>query len=340
MTKYCCENCFGDRGLKKNIIPSLSSIYGDCTYCGSKSVNIINPSLLSPYFSTLTSIYERNSDGKSLVENLKGDWELFSHPNLDVAHSKELLGDILDDGNIVRENFVLSKAYKSESLAQWDNLCQELMHKNRYFLSETLDRDRLEHLLSFLVTDNIPLYWFRARIFAEENCPTIDNMGAPPKRLASHGRANPIGIPYLYLGSEPKTAISEIRPHTGDKTCVAKFKLTSDLAIIDLRTPRKTVSPFLLAEQTEMGKMLSDIPFLERLGNELTRPVLPKSAALDYIPSQYICEFIKKVGFHGVLYNSSVSDGVNLAIFEPSNALAEGISVYHVDKVEVNISDI
>lgn len=93
--------------------------------------------------------------------------------------------------------------------------------------------------------------------------------------------------------------MSEIRPHTGDRACVAEFTLRDNLTLIDLRNPRETVSPFLLTDPGEMGKMLADIPFLERLGYELTRPVLPKSAALDYIPSQYICEFIKKTGFHG-----------------------------------------
>ena len=90
--------------------------------------------------------------------------------------------------------------------------------------------------------------------------------------------------------------MSEIRPHTGDRACVADFTLKDNLTLIDLRNPRETVSPFLLTDPGEMGKMLADIPFLERLGYELTRPVLPKSAALDYIPSQYICEFIKKTG--------------------------------------------
>ena len=110
------------------------------------------------------------------------------------------------------------------------------------------------------------------------------------------------------------------------------------MTLIDLRNPRETVSPFLLTDPGEMGKMLADIPFLERLGYELTRPVLPKSAALDYIPSQYICEFIKKTGFHGVLYSSSVSEGINLALFDPLNATGGNVSVYDIDKVEVSVS--
>ncbi len=87
-----------------------------------------------------------------------------------------------------------------------------------------------------------------------------------------------------------------------------------------------------------MGKMLADILFLERLGYELTRPVLPKSAALDYIPSQYICEFIKKTGFHGVLYSCSVSEGINLALFEPENAIGGSVRIYDLDKVDVSVS--
>lgn len=338
MIKYCCAHCFGDNGLKKSIIPSLSLSLGDCSYCSTKDIEVVEPYVLFYHFSSLISIYEQHPDGKSLIAHLKDDWALFSHPLLDEAHAKELLGDILDDGNIVRKTFLLSDSYKSESLAQWDHLCQELMYENRYFLNKSLDTDRLGELLSFLALDDVVQTWFRARICADDIIFEIDKMGAPPKRLVSHGRANPTGIPYLYLGSKAETALSEIRPHTGDKACIAEFTLKNNLIFIDLRNPRKTVSPFLLTDPTEMGKMLADIPFLERLGYELTRPVLPKSAALDYIPSQYICEFIKKTGFHGVVYNSSVSDGINMALFEPSNATGENISIYDIEKVEVTVS--
>jgi len=103
MNKYCCASCFGDNGLKKNIIPSLSPDFGDCSYCGTKGIEIIEPHALFDHFSSLINIYENHPDGMSLVAHLKEDWKLFSHPLLDEAHAKELLGDILDDGNIVRK---------------------------------------------------------------------------------------------------------------------------------------------------------------------------------------------------------------------------------------------
>jgi hypothetical protein len=82
--------------------------------------------------------------------------------------------------------------------------------------------------------------------------------------------------------------------------------------------------------------MWSDLPFLERLGEELMRPVLPQAAAIDYTPSQYLCEFIKKSKFDGVLYRSSVSDGINLALFEPGRATSGAVQQHRVTRVTVD----
>ena len=131
-------------------------------------------------------------------------------------------------------------------------------------------------------------------------------------------------------------AISEIRPHTGERVCVAEFTSALDLNLIDLRDPRKIVSPFVL-EELEIGRMRGDLRFLERLGEELTRPVVPQSAAIDYTPSQYLCEFIKKCGYQGVIYRSSVSDGMNLALFDPTRARCGAVTQYCVTRVSVEI---
>jgi hypothetical protein len=169
---------------------------------------------------------------------------------------------------------------------------------------------------------------------------TVADMGAPPRRSASHGRANPAGITYLYLGSTEQTAISEIRPHTGEVACIVDFRTEHDLKLVDLRRPRKTVSPFLLADATDIAKMRSDLPFLERLGEELTRPVVPQAAAIDYTPSQYLCEFIKKCGYDGVVYRSSVSEGINLALFDPAKAQPGTVTQCRVVRVSVEVATI
>lgn len=337
MPAHCCPECFGDRGLSKDIIPLITTAQGICGFCGSADVNLVEPQLLADWFLLLISIYDPDPNGKPLVEWMKEDWELFSHPRMDVAHAKELLGEILDDGDIVRRSFSPSERYKSEVLVRWETLRDELMYKNRYFLDEPLDTDRLRELLGHLPADGIPQLWYRARIRTGDTTYPIESMGAPPKRLASHGRANPPGIPYLYVGSKPRTAAAEVRPHTGEIACVAEFTIEPPLKAVDLRNPRKLVSPFLLGDAGAIGQLRADIPFLERLGEELTRPVLPQGAAIDYVPSQYLCEFIKKSGYDGVVYRSSVSDGMNLALFDPAKAIGGNVSLYKISRVSVDV---
>jgi hypothetical protein len=337
--RRCCPECFDDRGLREQIFPFLGPHHGTCSFCGTCDIDLLEPQALAPYFGLIVNVYEPSMDGKSLAEWMKDDWQLFSHPKMDVAHTKDLLAEILDDGQIVRATFVPSPSYKSEGLVQWETLRDEMMYRNRWFLDMSLDTDRLRQLLDHLPATNLPRIWYRARIRGGDETYEIDKMGAPPKRLASYGRANPAGIPYLYLGSMPETATAEIRPHTGEVACVADFTIP-EIRAVDLRSPRKLVSPFILEDASAIGQLRADLPFLERLGDELTRPVLPSGAAIDYIPSQYLCEFIKRSGYDGVVYRSSVSDGINLALFDPEKATGGAVSLYRVSKVSVSVEPV
>jgi RES domain len=335
----CCAECFGDRGLRRNLIPLRSTATGQCSYCGTDNVAVVEPRELAEYFELLTSAYRPDPAGKLLVEWFRADWALFRHPRMDDPRAKDLIAEILNDGEIVRQQFVPASDPTIDRLSEWEKLRDELMYHNRYFPEATIDLDRLEALLSLLTldVDEVPTQWYRARIQMNDTPFTLDEMGAPPKRIASHGRANPAGIPYLYLGSSPVGAISEVRPHTAEMACVADFTTSRDLKLIDLRNPRSMVSPFLMGDAIDIGKMRNDLPFLERLGDELTRPVLPQSAAIDYTPSQYVCEFIKNCGYQGVIYRSSVSDGINLALFDPALARCGAVTQHRVTRVTVEI---
>ena len=76
MVSLCCPECFGDRGLRKNIIPSLNPAHGTCSFCGSTDVDLIRPGDLCEVFEMLISVYEPDPNGKSIVEWMKSDWEL------------------------------------------------------------------------------------------------------------------------------------------------------------------------------------------------------------------------------------------------------------------------
>jgi hypothetical protein len=336
LAQRCCAGCFGDRGLRNNIIPRLSKERGVCSYCGAGNADLVEPVQLQDNFEALVSIYEPDGKGRLLVEWLKDDWAMF-HPSMDLARQKELLADVLDNDDIVRHTYTPSAKYRSDGLERWEKLRTELMHENRYFPDAQLNTDRLKELFALLHADDVPLDWYRARLQTTDTVFELGEMGAPPQRVAGHGRANPAGIPYLYLGSTPETALSETRPHTGERACVADFTIPTGLTLLDLRRPRALVSPFDLGDEDQIGLLRSDIDFLERLGEELTRPILPQGAMIDYVPSQYLCEFVKKCGYAGVIYRSAVSEGINLALFNPSQAKPIRVRPYVIQQVAVTV---
>jgi hypothetical protein len=332
----CCAECFGDRGIRNNLIPAANGVLGNCTYCGSAGVRVVDPVDLAIPFRMVIGAYIPAAGGKTPAQLLREDWGLFTHPAMTDVRAADLLRDILEDADTVNQTFN-APLPSANRLSDWEKLRDELMSKNRFFPDANIDLTRLGNLLDQLKIqpDEAPGTWYRARIQTDDAPFAIGKMGAPPGRTATHGRANPAGIPYLYLGSLSETAISEIRPHTGELVCVADFTTPNDLLLVDLRSPRKVVSPFVLEDADDVARLRSDLPFLERLGEELTRPVLPQAAAIDYTPSQYLCEFIKKRKFDGVLYRSSVSAGINLALFNPTRATAGSVVQYKVARVTV-----
>lgn len=333
----CCAECFGDRVLRK-AIRELSTGTGKCSYCDSDDKPLLVPTALRHYFETLVSTYRADEKGKPLAPLLREEWGIFKHPRMDDFHAKDLLAEILQDHDIVRQPFLPALHPGADWLALWRKLRDELMYQNRFFPDVDIDLDFFKEILVGLVleSDEVPDQWFRSRIQNQKEPFLLTEMGAPPPRSASHGRANPAGIPYLYLGSKPLTAISEVRPHTGETVCVLDFTLPADLKLIDLRNARESFSPFTFDDAGQIEKVRNALPFLERLGDDLTTPVLPQAAAIDYTPSQFLCEFIKRCRYDGVVYRSSVSDGINLALFDPQQAVCgTDVISYKVTRVSV-----
>lgn len=67
------------------------------------------------------------------------------------------------------------------------------------------------------------------------------------------------------------------------------------------------------------------MPFVDRMGAELSKPVSPYKSQFEYLPRQYLCEFLKRIGFDGVVYGSSVESGLNYAIFNDESL--DGVEV-------------
>jgi hypothetical protein len=335
----CCAHCFEDRFLTRQIVEHAEGHDGDCHFCGSTNVRLLDASLLREYFEPLVGAYIDNSTGQPIVEQLKSDWCLFG--NMADAAATALLAAILDAADIADRRILPLLPDSGDPIERWHQFREELKFQNRFFPRVTVDLDRLGELLNFLVIElQVPQPpMFRARV-SEDGCiyePAA--MGPPPHELSTHGRANPAGIPYLYLASDVDTAIAETRPHPGEQVCVAEFTLSASVKLADLRDPRRTISPFSLGDEQEISLLRKDMGLLCQLGEELTRAVVPRVAHLEYLPSQYLCEFIKYRGFDGVVYRSSAASGSNFAFFNPAIALAGTVKLFRVTHIDVSAEE-
>ena len=327
----CCPNCFNDKFLS-GIVRRESKDIGDCGLCKSKGVDLLPTSVLSDYFQPIFDLYEKVPDGKLITKLINNDWKLFTHLNTEVA--LKLLENILEVK--LTDYFQAKENGDSSRILDWQEFKEELKHDNRYFPQKAPSKEHLEELLHhlLLLNDEIPNYLYRSRINESEEQIPIVEMGKPPAKISTAGRANPIGIPYLYTASTIKTAISEIRPHKGDKVTVAKFEVKDKLKLADLRDPRVTISPFSL-DDDGLTQVFKNLEYLCHLGKELSKPILPREAHLEYLSSQYLCELIKHCGFDGVIYKSSVGDGDNFAIFKDECLEAVEVSTYTISNVDI-----
>src|SRR5688572_22288447 len=180
----CCPECFGDRHLRRNIIPSRSTQIGRCSYCDSKNVAILPPAQLVENFWHLINAYELSADGDLLVHWFREDWGMFLHPRMNDSCAKDLLAEILNDGEIVRQTFLPVDHVEADRLSEWKTLREELMYRNRFFPVSDIDLEQLEKNLVWLTldSDEISNSWYRARIQTDEAAFQASQMGAPPRR--------------------------------------------------------------------------------------------------------------------------------------------------------------
>jgi hypothetical protein len=338
---YCCTNCFRDRFVRR-LINDYSKLTGKCTLCGATDSKLYDPALLSDSFQMLLDLYVECTDGKgkNLAVQIQNDWEIFSKFNINECTL--LLSMICPDRCDPKLEYKPKFLPEEIQIEKWNIFREELKYKNRFFPANGPNTDHLKELFGFLKIpdDESPNDFYRSRIKIANLPLTMAEMRKPPREKTLNGRANPNGISYLYTASDVKTAIHEVRPHKGDAVAVAHFKANKTILLADLRDPKHTISPFELGD--DLTALYKEMPFLSVLGNELSKPVVPSEADLEYLPSQYLCELVKSTGYKGIIYKSSLAEGDNYALFDDSDLIDVDIKEYvitgnHVDFIDSKI---
>jgi hypothetical protein len=167
--------------------------------------------------------------------------------------------------------------------------------------------------------------------------PLLPEQMKPLKDKAREGRANPKGIPYLYLATDCDTAIAEVRPWIGSYISVGQFKMTRELRLVNCTNEHQGSMLYLNEPSAEEREkcVWADID------RAFARPVSPCDDIADYVPTQIIAELFKANNFDGIAYRSSLGKGHNVALFNLDAAkLINPLYLFQVDKINVESHEV
>ena len=330
-----CSSCFSDVELRSFI--STRNEIGNCVICSATSQHLIDIKELCEFFEELIGNFQLVENGTPLYSKIQSDWSFFSSNEVANKILKHVIPQIhrteitSSDDQVEYSDDILT------NFGHWETLKDELKWKNRF----VIDLKYLENLgwdsffnIQFDLKKNMK--FFRARIHHTSGTKKYKckEMGCPPRDITIGGRANPLGIPYLYLSEDKNTTLYEVRASYLDELSLGTFQLQKDnpsVKIVDFTENTSLYQPDDI-KKTIQGKLLRD-----RISKDLSKPMRRYDSELEYIPTQFICEYIKNfTGAKGIRFRSALHEqGNNIVFFEPK--LMECKAVRKVKITSINL---
>lgn len=150
---------------------------------------------------------------------------------------------------------------------------------------------------------------------------------------ALEGRANPKGIPCLYVATDKETAMSEVRPWLGAIITIGQFEIKRDLNILDFSLEHGSANNFgLYFREPTIEEKIKAV--WRDIDNAFSEPTQASDSNSDYAPTQIISEYIKSKGYDGIAYKSALADGHNLALFNLDVAEIINCTVYKTSTIK------
>ena len=184
-------------------------------------------------------------------------------------------------------------------------------------MEEVLNKDSTVYR-SRIMTDDM---MFEDSKNDDSNFPVLNKkeIGAPPSHCANAGRLNPEHISYLYVSNTPICSISELRPAIKTLVAVGKGNINRDVKCLSfLRCPQEC------DEKYELQALQATI---WQFGTVVNNPI-------EYTATQVIAEFIKEIGYQGIVYPSSqTKDKINYLLFDPEACDFVSTSSYSIENI-------
>ncbi len=336
--KWVCHSCFNDDELIGFI--ESEGIEHYCDYCLQEQDYTIQLDELKDFFYELLSEFEIDNNGIPLLELIQKNWNFFTRERC----GENIINEILTEFNLriphaqSKVNFSIDIRYNVE---YWFELKEQLKWNSRYitdidYITSDLNWDSY---LSTVTEVDSEKDFFRARIHQNhtQTCYAANEMTAPQREISSAGRANPRGIPFLYLSEDMITTVYEVRASYLDLVTIATFNIKKNEKNHTLADFTETSSLFY---PTKVKERIKSSVLKNYISDDLSKPMRRYDSELDYIPTQFICEFIKKyVGVAGIKFKSSFhSQGNNVVIFDQNIMKCTNTELVRVNELNIEIN--
>jgi RES domain-containing protein len=338
----CCENCFNDIDIKSRI--RKNNERGNCDFCLSQDVYVFNiekGKTNTEYskdiildFSTLVDlfiVYEDENEkfvdeSKKMSDYLLSNTNIFNAFKLNSNKISKLLKKLLPNeykkllNSMVIPQYLLNEDFKLENSIfkgkSWLDFEKDIKFESR-FHSSSINENVLEYFINYLTVDiDEGERYFRARISPDGKPIAEKNMGAAPSSVAMAGRLNPSGMGYLYLCKKPDVAISEIKASRNDICTIAEFETHKKLKVVDL----SQIGEVSIFSFDEKEKYLMNFFDLSDIDNAMRKSSDKNRLEVEYVPTEYISDFIKSIGIDGIIYASTIDlNTKNLILFNEEN---------------------
>ena len=249
----------------------------------------------------------------------------------------------------MKPSLLFESTYK-EINCVWEDFCKELIHGDRFFVNSQSKNaqvriyfDLISNAIDY-IAESCEYYidrkytLHRARLFnygkeypddkmiANQMKGVMgfdpNDMKSPPYDRVKQGRINPEGISYLYTCDCIETCIAEVKPY-----------ISSHVSVIDIK-PKKHLKIFSVDSKDYKKYGLEGNIFIDFLKAKFMEPYKPEES-LEYLPTQFIAEYIKNKECDGIKHSSSASNiGNNFIIFNENKVeFSQTTDLYYIDKI-------
>lgn len=323
--------CFRDEEMRRSVATNTVG-RGTCDVSGEND-DLIELEFFYDFFDEALGLFVPDVNGSPLINVIQEDWNLFSSESYGVSILNHVCTDLgLSFSALSTVSYITDIKRR---IYAWDSLKISVLKERRFFSGHE-ELDDFSYLIpQATLKKNTVL--FRARILPkDETRLKRSEMGAPPPDKTTPGRANPLGISYLYLCGDEETTYSEVRAVQLDRLAIGRFLIKDDLPIVDFNAE---VSLYLAYDMgNDLAIVVAGKKIISAIQKDMARPMRRYDSELEYIPTQLICEYCKVKGADGICFESTLHrGGKNYVLFDGNSAKCTKVVYREVKEIDIRV---